>query len=374
MEFSVSSVNLLNHLQTISRAISSKNTNPILDNFLFKVDNGKLTLIASDTETKMQTEMDLNSSEGSCSVALSSKILLEALKEFSDQPLTFQVNNETFAVQIVSDSGVYKFVGTDGKEYPTMQSIEGNTNKVSMPAETLFSGINKTVFAISSDEMRPIMCGIYFDITNEGVTFVGSDGHKMVRVKSLSAKSEAVCSFILPKKPTTLLKSILPKEEGEVKVEFNEKNACFVLANYKLYCRLIEGKFPNYNSVIPTNNPFKATVDRSALLNILRRIAIFSNQATNLVKMEFSDNKITLSASDLDFYVSARETITCSYDGEPMSIGFKSSFFVEMLSNLSSDEVIVELSDPSRAGLIIPMAQDESEDTLMLLMPMKLND
>ena len=227
---------------------------------------------------------------------------------------------------------------------------------------------------MSTDEMRPLMCGIYFDITPDGLTFVGSDGHKMVRVKTLAAKGDKQCSFILPKKPTSLLKNILAKESEDVKVEFGDKNACFILSDYKMFCRLIEGKFPNYNSVIPTNNQFKATIDRVALLNTLRRISIFSNQATNLVKMEFKANEMILSASDLDFYVSAQEKIACSYDGEPMNIGFKSSFFVEMLSNLTSDEVIVELSDPSRAGLILPLEQDEDEDTLMLLMPMKLND
>ena len=296
------------------------------------------------------------------------------MKEFSDQPLTFEVDNETFAVKIISEGGVYKFVGTDGREFPTMPDPDGDMTNILIPAQTLFSGINKTIFAMSSDEMRPVMCGICFDITPEDLTFVGSDGHKMVRVKTVSVKSNTQCSFILPKKPTSLLKNILAKESEDVKVEFSEKNACFILSDYKMYCRLLEGKFPNYKSVIPTNNPFKATIDRAVLLNILRRISIFSNQATNLVKMEFKPNEITLSASDLDFYVSAQETMSCSYDGEPMNIGFKSSFFVEMLSNLSSEQVVVELSDPSRAGLILPLEQEEGEDTLMLLMPMKLND
>lgn len=374
MKFTVSSTNLLSHLQTISRVISSKNTNPILDNFLFKVEDNKLLLTASDSETMLQTEISLTDSQGSCAVALSSKILLDSLKEFSDQPLTFEVDNETFAVKIISEVGVYKFVGTDGKEYPVMPDSESNVNKVVIPAQTLFSGINQTIFAMSNDEMRPIMCGIFFDITTDSVTFVGSDGHKMVRVRTVNAKGESVCSFILPKKPTSLLKNILPKESGDVYVEFGEKNACFSLPDYKMFCRLLEGKFPNYNSVIPTNNPFKATIDRAALLNALRRISIFSNQATNLVKMEFKSNEVHLSASDLDFYVSAQERIACSYDGEPMNIGFKSSFFVEMLTNLSSEEVVVELSDPSRAGLILPLEQEEGEDSLMLLMPMKLND
>lgn len=374
MKFTVSSVNLLSHLQTISRVISSKNTNPILDNFLFKVADNKLLLMASDSETMLQSELQLVNSEGSCSVALSSKILLDSLKEFSDQPLTFEVDNETFAVKIISEGGVYKFVGTDGREFPTMPDPDGDMTNILIPAQTLFSGINKTIFAMSSDEMRPVMCGICFDITPEDLTFVGSDGHKMVRVKTVSVKSNTQCSFILPKKPTSLLKNILAKESEDVKVEFSEKNACFILSDYKMYCRLLEGKFPNYKSVIPTNNPFKATIDRAVLLNILRRISIFSNQATNLVKMEFKPNEITLSASDLDFYVSAQETMSCSYDGEPMNIGFKSSFFVEMLSNLSSEQVVVELSDPSRAGLILPLEQEEGEDTLMLLMPMKLND
>jgi DNA polymerase-3 subunit beta len=238
----------------------------------------------------------------------------------------------------------------------------------------LNSGINKTLFATADDELRPVMNGIFFDITTDDVTMVASDAHKLVRIKTAAAKGEKVSSFILPKKPTNLLTNILPNESGEVLVQFDAKNACFTLSNYKMICRLIEGRYPNYNSVIPQNNPYKAIIDRVSLMNTLRRVSVFSNQGSNLIKLEYLENEIHISAQDIDFSISAEERIACQYTGEAMKIGFKSSFLIDILANLSSTDVVMELADPSRAGLILPFETNSEEDTLMLIMPMMLND
>jgi len=374
MKFSVSSTNLLTHLQAISRVINSKNTLPILDNFLFKIEGQKLILTASDLETTLITSVDLDSADGEGVIALSAKILLDTLKEFSDQPLTFDINDENLAMTIKSETGVYNFIGQNGDEYPKVPDMEEEVNSLVIPTALLSSGISKTLFATAEDELRPVMNGIFFDITDEDVTMVASDAHKLVRIKSTAVKGDTVCSFILPKKPTNMLKNILPKETGNVQIQFDAKNATFTLANYKMICRLIEGRYPNYNSVIPQNNPYKVIVDRVTLMNTLKRVSVFSNQASNLVKLGFSENEIDVSAQDIDFSISAEEKVTCQYEGEAMKIGFKSSFLIDILANIASTDVVIELADPSRAGLLFPFDNDPEEDTLMLIMPMMLND
>lgn len=374
MKFTVSSASLLTHLQTISRVINSKNTLPILDNFLFNLHDGVLTVTAADMETTLVTTLELDSSEGSGVVALSSKILLDTLKEFSDEPLTFNIDDESFAMVIKSVSGTYNFNGLNADEYPKMKSLEPEHSTLMVPASVLATGITSTSFATSDDEMRPMMCGIFFDIKPDSVTFVASDGHKLVRIKTIAAKGESVTSFILPKKPVSLLKAILPKESGDVRVEFDSKNVYFTLSNYQMICRQTEGQYPNYNSVIPESNPDKATLDRVSFLNVLRRIAVYANQATNLVKLEFTDGKLTVSAQDFDFSTSAVESLACSYEGTTIKIGFKCAILIDMLNNLSSDNIVFEVSDPTRPGLIIPLEQSETEETLMLSMPMMLPD
>ena len=249
-----------------------------------------------------------------------------------------------------------------------------NAVRVEMEASVLLGGINRAVFATADDELRPVMNGIYFDITTEDITMVASDGHKLVRCKTLAAKGNERAAFILPKKPASLIKNLLPKEQGQVVIEFDERNAVFTLEKYRMVCRLIEGRYPNYNSVILQNNPYKVTVDRMQLVGALRRVSIFSSQASSLIKLRMQPNQIVISAQDIDFSTSAEETLACQYDGNPMSIGFKSTFLIDILNNIAADEVIIELADPSRAGVIIPVEQEENEDLLMLLMPMMLND
>jgi DNA polymerase-3 subunit beta len=375
MKFVVSSTELLSHLQAISRVISSKNTLPILDNFLFKLDSGSLTITASDLESTLVTMLSLSNSDDSGSIAIPAKLLLDTLKEFPEQPLTFEINTDSMAVVIISQNGKFTVIGQNGDDFPQLPAIKDD-RKVSLKigASVLQSGVNKTLFATADDELRPVMNGIFIEITTSDVTFVASDAHKLVRYKRTDIDSSVSGSFILPKKPAGLLKNILQKEEGGVLVEFDDKNAYFQLSKYRMVCRLVEGTYPSYNSVIPTNNPNKLVIDRVEFFNTLKRVSVFANQASNLVKLQLAGNQIVISAQDIDFSISAYERLNCQYEGDDMEIGFKSSFLVEILSNISSTEVAMEMSDPSRAGLILPVEKDtDAEDTLMLLMPMMIN-
>jgi len=375
MKFVISSTELLNHLQAISRVISNKNTLPILDNFLFQLSDNELKITASDLETTLITSIKLENVTDEGIIAIPAKILTDTLKEFPEQPLTFEINTDTLGVVITTENGKYSIVGQNGEDFPQLPIIKDDKkNTIQLPANVLLNGIAKTLFATADDELRPVMNGIFIELFSDNMTFVASDAHKLVRYRRMDVKAEQEASFILPKKPASLLKSILPKEENDVLLEFDDKNAFFTLSNYKLVSRLVEGNYPSYNSVIPTNNPNKLTVDRLDLYNALKRVSLFSNQASNLIKLELTGNQIDVSAQDIDFSISANERLNCQYEGDDMEIGFKSSFLIEILSNLASSDVLVELSDPSRAGIIFPVEKDNTdEDVLMLLMPMMIN-
>jgi len=375
MKFVVSSTELLNHLTSINRVISSKSTMPILDNFLFDMENQKVTITASDLETTLVTWIQLENTEGSGQIAIPAKLLIDTLKEFPEQPLTFQVNPVTFSIDIFSENGKYSIVGQNGEDFPVLPTINPEkTTSVTMGHDALLSGINKTIFATADDELRPVMNGIYVAITPDEATFVASDAHKLVRYKRSDVKSDIEASFILPKKPAALLKNLLPKESFNVKVDFDDKFAFFSLTNFRIICRLTEGKYPSYNSVIPTNNPNKLQIDRIELYNTLRRVSVFSNQASNLVRLKLSGNQVIVSAQDIDYAISAVERLNCQYEGDEMEIGFKSAFMIEILGNLTSSEVKLEMSDPSRAGIFLPVEKEiDEEDVLMLLMPMMIN-
>lgn len=379
MKFVVSSSVLLSHLQAISRVINSKNSLPILDNFLLDLQGNVLTMTASDIETTLITSLEVESVEGSGKVAVVSRLLLDTLREFADQPLTFTINDHNLAMVITSANGSYNFIGQNGDEYPRLPQLQDDARMLTLPVESLAAGITKSLFCTADDELRPVMNGVFFDIARDGVTFVATDAHKLVRLKTgltsitMSDEEEKV-SFILPKKPATMLKNILPKESGEVEVKFDNKNAYFKLSNYTMICRQVEGRFPNYNGVIPKQNLYKIIIDRLSLLNALKRVSVFSNQASNLIKLDFASNNINISAQDIDFSISAEETISCQFDGDPIKIGFKSSFLIEILNNIGSSEVVLEVTDPSRAGLILPFQNENNEELLMLLMPMLLND
>lgn len=374
MKFVVSSATLLTHLQAISRVINSKNTLPILDCFLLDLKDNVLSLTAADNETRLETSVEVNTADGEGSLAINAKNLLDPLRELPDQPLTFDINDETLEVYIYYHNGKYNFVGLKGDEYPQPKELKDSAMTLTVEADALFEGINRTIFATADDELRPVMNGIYFDITADDVTFVASDGHKLVRVTNKDVKGEGRSSFILPKKPANLLKSLLPKETGTVEIKFDENNAYITMSNYTMVCRFVEGRYPNYNSVIPQNNPNKVSLDRLALLNALKRVAVFSNPASSLVKLQLAEDKIIVSAQDIDFLTSAEEIIPCNYEGSVMNIGFKAVFLIDILNNIPSADVRVELSDPSRAGIILPVDKDEHQDMLTLLMPMMLND
>lgn len=376
MKFVVSSTELLSRLQSVSRVISSKNTLPILDNFLFQIQDGTLTITASDLETTMRTRLNLDNVDGEGTIAIDAKRLTDILKEFPEQPLIFEINNDTMGVDILSDNGKFSVMGQSGMEYPEMQRLnEDNTTSISMQGHTLLKGIMKTLFATADDELRPVMNGISITAAPEGATFAASDAHKLVRYRNANIECQSNASFILAKKPANMLKNILAKENDQIKLQFDEKNAHFILSDYEMICRLVDGQYPNYETIIPTNNPNKLTITRMDLVNTLKRVSVFASQSSNLIKLELRNSQVTVSAQDIDFSISAYEKISAQYQGEDMSIGFKSAFLIEILSAMSSENVVFELSDPSRPGIILPMEKEsEQEDELMLLMPMMLND
>ena len=373
MKFIVSSALLLKQLQAISGVLSSSNTLPILDNFLFSLADSEISISASDLETTMTSRINVDMSEGSGSVAIPAKILLDTLKTFSDIPVTLDIDPKNFGVTLVAGEGRYRLAGQDGNEFPQVPPIEGATS-LSIQSETLHNAISKTIFAASNDDLRPVMAGIYCELSSESATFVATDAHKLVRYRRTDVISEDASSFILPKKPLNQLKHILIQDNLPVKIEYSNANARFEFKNITLTCRLIDGKYPNYAAVIPANNPNRLTIDRIPFLNSIRRVSIFSNQTTYQVRFKIAGSELTLSAEDLDYSNEAHERLNCHYDGADMEIGFNSRFMVEMLNNLDTDQVMLAMSEPNRAGLLTPVNSEETdEDILMLVMPVMLN-
>ena len=374
MKFNVSSATLCNRLQTLSRVLASKNSIQILDCILFELQDGKLRLTASDSETTLVSTLDVDEADSNGMFAIKAATIINGLKEISDQPITLDVNPETHEIVIYYQNGRSSFVGQGGEEYPSYPSISDSAQQLTIDANVLLNGISRAIFATAEDEIRPVMNGVFFDITPDSVTFVASDGHKLVRDRSFTTHCEQPASFILPKKPAKTLKDILAKENGDAIVKFDDRNARVELENYTLNCRLIEGRYPNYNSVIPQDNPFRVSVDRVTLIGALRRVLVFASTSTSLVKLRVDQNDLIVSTQDIDFSTSAEEHVLCDYSGTAMSIGFKGPFLVDILNCMSSQEVVLELADPSRAGVIVPAEQEEQEDLLMLLMQMMLNE
>lgn len=373
MKFVVSSSALLGLLQTTNKVISNKNTLPILDYFLFDLKDGVLKITASDLETTLVGTLPVESVEREGLIAVPVKLMLDSLKEFSEQPLTIEANETTWEIVVSWKSGKLTLPGTSGLSYPELPQLNETKQTITLDVDTLLTGINKTIFATADDELRPVMNGVYVNIEPQSVTFVATDAHKLVKYTAENA-SEMAASFILPKKPANLLRGMLPKEEENVTIEFDDKNVLFRLKNQVLICRLIEGNYPNYNAVIPANNPNKVFVDRIELLNAIRRVAVCSNQSTNLIKFYIKQGEINLTAQDLDFSVSAQESLPCDYEGENIVIGFKSTFLIEILSNLETQTVLIELADLTRAGVFKPVYDEQpANDTLMLLMPIMIN-
>lgn len=372
MKFIVSSTELLNQLSSVKGVINSKNTLPILDNFLFELQGNVLKISASDLETTMNTSIELKEVEGEGSIAIEARRLTDILKEFTEQPLTFSVNAENLHVDIFSANGKFSIMGQNGDEFPKPAVLDENEKAGIQLESTIFlRGIANTIFATADDELRPVMNGILVELSTDHFRLVASDSHKLVRYTRKDIRPDQDGQFILPKKTANILRGILQKNRGDIRIEFDSKNAFFHLPNYQLVCRLVEGKYPSYNAVIPVENPNKLIIDRVEMLTSIRRVSIFSNQASNLVKLSLAGNEIDISAQDIDFSISAYEKLPCQYDGEPMDIGFKSVFLVEILTNLESTDIACEMSDPSRAGILTPFEpEDENEDVLMLIMPM----
>lgn len=375
MTFTLSSSVLSNKLGILAKVINSKNSLSILDSFLFSVDGETLTVTASDNNNMMKCFIPLTNASGHGAFCVSNKLILNAVKELAEQPLTFEVDDNSNGIKIVYQNGSYSIMGQSADEYPNMQQISDGYTETQISASALANNIQRTLFATANDELRMVMNGIYFDLKEDCLNLVASDGHKMVRNMLFECKASVPASFILPKKPAGLLRSVLSTDdETPVTIKFNNNNAEITFPDGLLSCRLIEGRYPNYASVIPTDNPNIVTVDRKALISALRRVLPFASESTQLIKLRLEMNSLQLNAEDIDFATSAYEDVICEYGGVPMSIGFKGSALTEILNNLSSDDVVIELADPSRAGVIRPSEQPENEDVLMLIMPMLLND
>ncbi len=375
MRFTVSSSALSSKLNMLAKVIGSKNSLPILDCFLFQVANGEMSITASDSDNVIKSTLALTDHDGEGEFCVPNRVILDALKELPEQPLHFDVDaaGEAVAIKIVYQNGLYNFTGQSAEEYPRTQSMNDACTTVSLPTEMLINNISRSLFATANDELRPVMNGIYFDLTADALAIVASDGHKLVRSKNFTIKSESPSAFNLPKKPASLLKNILSKDGDDAIIKFDDRSAEIQFTDGVMRCRLIDGRYPNYNSVIP-NNPNEVTVDRRGLQSALRRVLPFASESSQLIRFHIESGRFEVSSEDIDFSTSAKEQLSCEYNGSPISIGFKGSSLMEILSNLTSDNIIIQLADPSRAGIIVPAEQSENEDILMLIMPMLLND
>ena len=374
MRFTLSSTALSNKLSALSKVINSKNALPILGDFVFDIQGQTLTLTASDSENTMRTTIELTESEGDGRFAIGNHDVLEAVKGFSEQPITFDVNQEQSLAKISYQNGLFSLPIENADEFPIPAPVSETAKSITLPNTLLAENINRTIFATAQDELRPVMNGIYFDLTPDCLAVVASDGHKLVRNKVFAITSDEPAAFILPKKPANLLRNLLGKDGGDVTIRFDERNAEVNYGDGTIQCRLIEGRYPNYNSVIPQGNPNEIRVDRLGLLAALRRVQPFANGASNLIRFHAEGTTLQLDAEDYDFSKTATERVACEYNGKAMSIGFKGSAFIDILSNFESPEVIIQLADPSRAGLVLPSEQPENQDVLMLMMPMLIND
>lgn len=372
MKFIVSSSALLKQLSGINGVITTNPLVPILENFLFEINDGRLTVTASDLQTSMITELDVEAKD-SGNIAVPARILLETLKNLPEQPVTFSIDEETYSIEISSDNGRYKLAGENATDFPRVPAVS-DADSVNISSDVLAMAINNTIFAASSDELRPAMTGIYLNLSSTNMTFVGTDGHRLVRYRRVDVASDTESAIIVPRKALNLLKATIPSENTNVTLEFNTQNAFFRFNNVQMICRLIDERYPDYENVIPANNENHMVIDRMEFLSSLRRIAIYANKTTHQVRLKITGSELQISAEDLDFSNEANERLACEHDGEDIEIGFNARFLIEMLNNLSSREVSLALSQPNRAGLIFPKEKDENEDILMLVMPVMLNN
>jgi len=372
MKFIVNSSALLKQISSINGVITTNPVVPILENFLFEINEGALTITASDLQTSMITEMQVESKETG-SIAVPAKILLETLKNLPEQPVTFSIDEETYSIEISSDNGHYKLAGENATDFPKVPAVSDDFS-VQMSSDVLSRAIGNTIFATSNDELRPAMTGVYVNLGDSSTTFVATDSHRLIRYRRVDVSSENGNTIIIPRKALNLLKSTLPPEETQVTMEFNVANAFFKFDSIKLICRLIDERFPDYENVIPVDNEIRMYINREEILSSLRRIAIYSNKTTHQVRLKITGSELLISAEDLDFSNEANERLSCEHEGDDIEIGFNARFLIEMLNHLESDEIEMKLSAPNRAGLILPKEKDKDEDILMLVMPVMLNN
>jgi DNA polymerase III subunit beta len=373
MKFIINSQVLLKNLQAISGVLNASNTLPILDDFLFDLQEKTLKVTASDLETTMSVSLPLDNADNSGSITVPAKLLLDTLKCFQDVPITFTIDEKSLAIEISANEGKYRLTGHNGDEYP-QSPVLADTATAQLPSTLLAEAINKTVFATGNDELRPVMSGVYLELADTGLTFVATDAHKLVRYRRNDVKADNTVSFIMPKKPLNQLKNVLTSEDVPVLLEYNQTNASFTFRNILLICRLIDGRYPNYEAVIPKQNPNNLVIERIPFLNAVRRVALYGNQSTHQIRLKITGRELVLSAEDIDYSNEAKERLNCVYEGEDIEIGFNAKFLQEMISNLSNDEIKMELSAPNRAGIIMPVDnENKNEDILMLVMPVMLN-
>lgn len=374
MKFRISSTLLSSRLQMAGRVIVAKNNLPILGSFLFEVKGNVLRVTASDNETTLHTTMEVDDVDGEIRFAANAKTIQDAIREIPEQPLDFFVNESSLEVTIEYRNGSYNFIAQPADEYPTPPALPGDVPVLGVEAQKLLDATSRAVIATADDALRPVMNGLYFDIKDGSLAVVASNGHKLALTRLAGTTAAKTGSFILPKKPALMLKSFLPKVEGDVTIRFDGKNAEVDAQEYIMSCRLIDGRYPNYESVIPQDNPNCATVNREAFASALRRVMVFSSAISSLVKLRVENNKINISSQDTNYSMSAQEELLCEYDGTPVTIGFKGPFLLELINNLPGDDVILKLADTSRAGVIVPAEAQEGEEVIMLLMPIMLND
>lgn len=372
MKFIVSTSTLLKHLSAISGVIPSNPMIPILENFLFEIKDGKLNITASDLQTSIITMLDVEADEDG-QIAVPAKMLTDTLKNLPEQPVTFTVDHGTYSVTISSDNGHYKLSGENAADFPKIPEM-GFSEKVELMTDVMAEAIGYTLFATSTDEMKPAMNGVYFNVDSERANFVASDSHRLIRYTRKDVTSERPASMIIHRKALSLLRASLPSINYPLILEFNESNAIFTFNNVKMICRLIDERFPDYENVIPLNNDNHLILDRQEIMGTLKRLAIYANKSTNQVRYKVVGNELKVSAEDLDFSNEASERVYCDHDGDDIEIGFNAKFLIEMLNNLHSDKIIMQLSEPGRAGLLVPREIDPEEDLLMLVMPIMLHN
>jgi DNA polymerase III subunit beta len=370
MKFIVSSSALLKQLQHISGVINANTVLPILEDFLLEVEKNKLTVVATDLETVMRVQLDIEAKD-SGKICIPAKILVESLKNIADQPLAFNID-KNFGIEITSDNGKYKVMGENPDNFPKEPSPD-DTTSFTMTSSALVTAINKTLFAVSNDDLRPAMTGVFFELDKKGIQFVATDAHRLVRYKRTDSSAPKNDSFIVPRKPLNLLKAALPDNDDEITLSYNSNHFFVKHGTTQMSCRLIDARFPDYKVVIPTDNPYKLTVNKNDFQGALRRVNVFSNKSTNQVALMIAGSELELKAQDIDFSFEGDERMKCRYDGEDLTIAFNARFLIEMLNAADSDEVKIELSTPTKAGILKPTEQEDGEDLLMLVMPLMLN-